>query len=108
MWTLDLQQENNFSLNLPNQVMQLNLAPILVGAQGIQGLQGNQGIQGIQGLQGDIGLQGAQGLQGLQGLEGIQGLSPYQVALNNGFIGTEQDWLTSLNGGAVAWNSINW
>jgi len=29
---------------------------------------------------------------------GPQGLSAYQVALNNGFIGTEQQWLDSLTG----------
>ncbi|UWV19673.1 hypothetical protein MaMV-DH010044 [Cyanophage MaMV-DH01] len=29
-------------------------------------------------------------------LQGPIGLSAYQVALNNGFIGTEQDWLDSL------------
>ena len=27
---------------------------------------------------------------------GIQGLSAYQVALKNGFVGTEQEWLESL------------
>jgi len=29
---------------------------------------------------------------------GVQGLSAYQVAVKNGFVGTEQEWLDSLNG----------
>ena len=31
-----------------------------------------------------------------RGVQGIQGISAYQVALNNGFIGTESEWLYSL------------
>jgi hypothetical protein len=38
-------------------------------------------------------------------LQGPIGLSAYQVALSNGFIGTEQDWLESLK---KQWNSTNW
>ena len=38
-------------------------------------------------------------------LQGPIGLSAYQVALGNGFIGTEQDWLDSLK---QQWNSTSW
>lgn len=44
-----------------------------------------------------------------QGVAGINGLSAYQVAVANGFVGTEQDWLASLGGGgggSTTWNSI--
>jgi hypothetical protein len=77
------------------------------GPQGAQGPQGNIGPQGPQGTQGDPGPQGSQGPQGLQGIQGIQGpagnngadgLSAYDIAVNNGFVGTEQDWLDSLVG----------
>lgn len=34
----------------------------------------------------------------LQGKDGSDGKSAYQVALDNGFIGSEQDWLASLKG----------
>lgn len=54
-----------------------------------QGPQGPQGIQGIQGTQGETGDNGKQG---------PQGLSAYQVAINNGFSGTETEWLESLKG----------
>ena len=29
-------------------------------------------------------------------IESLEGLSAYEVALNNGFVGTEQEWLDSL------------
>ena len=67
----------------------------LVGAQGPQGLQGEQGAQGAQGPQG---LQGEQGLPGDKGATGADGLSAYEVAVLNGFVGTEADWLLSLKG----------
>ena len=38
------------------------------------------------------------GPPGPQGPAGAQGLSAYQVALANGFVGTESAWLTSLIG----------
>lgn len=34
--------------------------------------------------------------RGEQGIQGLQGKSAYQVALDNGFVGTEQEWLDSL------------
>lgn len=42
--------------------------------------------------------QGAKGADGEQGLNGTDGLSAYQVALANGFVGNENDWLNSLIG----------
>lgn len=67
----------------------------LQGDQGIQGIQGEQGIQGIQGVQGD---EGPQGDPGMDGLDGDDGLSAYEVAVVNGFVGTEAEWLESLIG----------
>jgi hypothetical protein len=43
---------------------------------------------------------GPQGPQGPQGEPGADGLSAYQVAVNAGFVGTEQEWLDSLQGEA--------
>ena len=34
----------------------------------------------------------------IEGAGGIQGKSAYQIALDNGFVGTEQEWLDSLVG----------
>lgn len=41
---------------------------------------------------------GEQGIQGNQGIQGIQGLSAYEVAVQNGYSGTESEWLESLKG----------
>lgn len=38
----------------------------------------------------------ANSIQGQQGLTGATGKSAYQIAVDNGFVGTEQDWLDSL------------
>lgn len=65
------------------------------GPQGIQGIQGSQGIQGIQGLTGN---DGNTGQDGNDGADGIDGESSYQVALNEGFVGNETEWLLSLVG----------
>lgn len=59
----------------------------LVGPQGPQGLQGPQGPQGPQ---------GETGPQGPQGETGPDGLSAYEIAVANGFVGTEAEWLASL------------
>ena len=67
----------------------------LVGATGATGATGAQGPQGIQGIQGETGATGAQGVQGVQGPDGD---SAYDVAVTNGFSGTEAAWLTSLEG----------
>src|SRR5690606_27273558 len=53
---------------------------------------------GPRGPKGDDGLPGADGIDGLPGSDGTPGLSAYEVALENGFSGTEQEWLQSLIG----------
>ena len=65
----------------------------LTGATGAQGATGDTGATGAQGPQGNP---GQQGLTGATGATGAQGISAYQVALNNGFVGTEAEWLASL------------
>lgn len=79
----------------------------LPGATGPSGPQGPQGIAGPAGAIGPAGPQGLQGLQGVagatgaagpQGTAGINGASAYQVAVTNGFVGTEAQWLASLVG----------
>ena len=46
-------------------------------------------------LKGDT---GATGIQGVPGNDGLDGESAYEVAVSNGFIGTEAEWLLSLKG----------
>lgn len=36
-------------------------------------------------------------IKGTQGVAGADGLSAYQIAVKNGFEGTEEEWLASLN-----------
>lgn len=43
-------------------------------------------------------LQGPKGEQGLQGPPGEKGKSAYEVAVDNGFVGTIAEWLSSLKG----------
>ena len=83
------------------------------GPQGIQGEQGPKGDKGDKGDTGDTGPQGPQGERGIQGPQGEKGDtgdtgpkgdkgddgdSAYEVAVANGFVGTEQEWLDSLVG----------
>lgn len=65
---------------------------------GLPGRDGRDGEPGKNGEKGDIGPQGPQGIQGEQGPQGPQGLSAYQVAVNNGFSGSESEWIKSLKG----------
>ena len=58
-------------------------------------------LANVQGEKGDTGATGATGQNGTNGKDGINGtngLSAYQVAVSNGFIGTEQQWIASLKG----------
>ena len=77
------------------------------GAQGIQGIRGDQGSQGpvgatgpqgVQGVEGPEGPQGPQGPVGPQGIQGIQGKSNYDLAVEDGFAGTLEDFVATMNG----------
>ena len=62
-------------------------------------------LYNVQGEKGDTGAQGLQGVAGANGKDGINGtngLSAYQIAVSNGFIGTEQQWIVSLKGATGA------
>ena len=63
---------------------------------------GPQGPQGIQGTAGNDGATGPQGPAGSNGTNGINGQSAYEIAVTNGYIGTEAQWLTSLQGATGA------
>lgn len=68
------------------------------GPQGEKGDTGDTGPQGPKGDKGDTGNTGATGPQGETGAQGPQGKSAYQVAVDNGYSGTEAQWLASLKG----------
>jgi len=71
------------------------------GDTGDMGPKGDTGLTGATGSPGADGAPGADGINGTNGadgLPGVDGISAYQVAINNGFIGTEAEWLASLVG----------
>lgn len=59
-------------------------------------------VQGEQGEQGVAGRDGANGINGRDGVDGADGLSAYQVAVNSGYAGTQEQWLLSLKGATGA------
>lgn len=63
-----------------------------VGATGATGPLGNRGYTGV------TGPRGYQGYTGATGVTGPQGLSAYEVAVANGFTGTEAEWLVANQG----------
>ena len=64
----------------------------------MQGPQGPEGTQGPTGAQGPIGPAGPTGPEGQVGETGPSGLSAYEIWLSNGHSGSQQDFLTSLQG----------
>ena len=106
-------------------ILNVTLPNGLQGSQGSQGEKGEQGIQGERGPQGPRGERGFQGEPGPQGIQGIPGpkgdkgdkgdkgekgdkgdpgecsatgKSAYEIAVEHGFIGSEELWLESLKG----------
>jgi len=69
-----------------------------IGLTGSAGETGAQGPIGLTGATGATGPQGLRGETGSQGVAGTNGSNAYQVAVANGFIGTEAQWLESLQG----------
>ena len=67
-------------------------------AEWLNSLKGADGKDGVDGKDGADGLNGKDGTDGKDGADGKDGLSAYEIALNNGFVGTESEWLDSLKG----------
>ena len=61
-------------------------------------IKGDAGGIGATGPKGDKGDTGPKGDKGDVGANGADGESAYQIALDNGFVGTEAEWLLSLKG----------
>lgn len=69
-----------------------------IGPKGDTGDVGPMGATGPQGLPGVQGEQGPAGADGLPGAKGEDGKSAYELAVEDGFVGSESDWLESLEG----------
>ena len=57
-----------------------------------------QGAAGADGINGTNGVDGTNGTNGVDGAPGADGKSAFQIALDNGYQGTEVQWLASLKG----------
>ena len=101
-----------------------------VGERGFRGLQGIPGIDGIDGIDGQDGadstvpgppgtngtngtngidgIDGDNGINGIDGIDGDNGLSAYEIWLNAGNTGTEQDFLDSLVGPSAPGGGLTW
>ena len=110
--SLDLEYANDtlFLLNLSGALIdavELGFAdgaqgpPGEPGMDGAQGPQGEPGMDGAEGPQGEPGMDGAQGPQGEPGEMGIAGASAYEIWLNLGNTGSEQDFIDYLSGNAA-------
>ena len=69
-----------------------------IGPQGVQGPPGADGQSGRDGMNGSDGRDGIDGQPGKDGADGTNGKSAFEIAVENGFIGTETEWLESLKG----------
>lgn len=69
-----------------------------VGVEGPAGPTGAPGSDGADGAPGVDGADGTDGAPGVDGTDGVDGASAYDVAVGNGFSGTEVEWLESLVG----------
>jgi|GEM_PF-3904821 len=67
------------------------------GPKGDKGDQGDPGSAGVTGPKGDKGDTGATGANGAAGATGAPGKSAYQIAVENGFTGTEPQFNALLN-----------
>ena len=68
------------------------------GKDGVDGKDGEPGADGRNGVDGAMGPPGRDGSDGLPGTNGTDGKSAYETAVDNGFVGTETEWLESLKG----------
>lgn len=66
------------------------------GEPGLPGAPGDPGPPGDPGAPGAPGAPGTPGAPGADGADGADGLSAYEVAVANGFTGTEAEWQAAL------------
>ena len=77
------------------------------GQPGQDGAPGAAGDPGQQGEPGPAGPQGEPGENGSDGENGADGKSAYDIAVENGFEGTEQEWLDSLKADSAGSRFLN-
>ena len=55
-------------------------------------------LAALKGTDGKDGIDGQNGVDGTDGKDGVDGKSAFEIAKENGFVGTEAEWLESLKG----------
>lgn len=68
------------------------------GADGKDGSDGKDGKPGSDGSDGADGTDGSDGADGTDGVNGLNGMSAYEIAVAQGFQGTQEEWVASLRG----------
>lgn len=85
--------KNGFVGTVSDWLESLKGADGLPGKDGINGTDGKDGADGRDGIEGK---DGTEGKDGRDGVDGQNGLSAYEVAVENGFTGSEDEWLQSI------------
>lgn len=101
----DIAVANGFVGTEADWLLSLQGPPGVDGVNGTNGIDGTNGVDGINGTNGIDGVNGTNGIDGTNGVDGADGadgLSAYEIAVANGFVGTEADWLTSLQATGAA------
>lgn len=73
----------------------INLA--INGIDGRDGIDGINGQDGKDGRDGVDGIDGRDGIDGKDGINGVDGASAYEIAVEHGYEGTEEEWLQELH-----------
>lgn len=89
----EIAKENGFVGTVSDWLESLKGADGLPGKDGINGTDGKDGADGRDGIDGK---DGTDGKDGRDGVDGQNGLSAYEVAVENGFTGSEEEWLQSI------------
>lgn len=66
------------------------------GETGEKGDKGEKGERGERGYRGEDGINGNNGINGLDGRDGVNGKSAYEIAVESGYIGTEEEFNANL------------
>lgn len=93
--------ENVVEALSPEDVEKIVLAYIDEHKEELRGEKGDKGDQGAAGPKGEQGEIGPQGIPGEKGERGDAGKSAYEIALDNGFKGTESDWYAYVTGSDI-------
>ena len=91
---------NGRSISVLNQTIDSNGNTIITLTDGVTNwnILVNKGTDGTNGVDGTNGTNGVDGIDGTNGTDGTDGKSAYEIAVLNGFVGTEAAWLLSLKG----------